>query len=103
MWSDVCRLGVLKPTENDIGDVVNSIEYGEDIFCNEKSVKYSEFYQAQALGIKPELVLEIKQVDYNKEKYVIYDNTEYTVLRIYKTSTEDIELTLTRGVEDECS
>lgn len=103
MWSDVCRLGVLKHTENDIGDVVNSIEYGEDIFCNAKSVKYSEFYQAQALGIKPELVLEIKQVDYNKEKYVIYDGIEYTVLRIYKTSTEDVEITLTRGVEDERS
>lgn len=103
MWSDVCKLGTLKTIENDIGDIVNSIKYGEDIFCNEKSVRYSEFYQAQAVGMKPELVLEIKQVDYNKENYVKYDEEVYRVLRTYKTSSENIELTLIRGVEDASS
>ena len=38
--------------------------------------------------------------DYNKEKYVKYYEEEYTVLRTYKTSTERIELTLIRGVNN---
>ena len=54
--------------------------------------------------MKPELTLEIMLADYNKEKYVKYDDgfgeEEYKVLRTYKTSTEKIELTLVRGVNN---
>ena len=100
MWCNVCCLGALADTVNDIGDYEKTLTYNTEIFCNEKSVKYNEFYQAQAIGMKPEIVLEIKQADYNKEKFVKYEDEEYTVLRFYKTSSENIELTLTRGVNN---
>lgn len=101
LWSDECFLGAYSDTTNDYGDPVKAIVYSpESIFCNEKSVKYSEFYQAQAVGMKPEIVLEVKIVDYNKENYVKYEDEEYTVLRTYKTSSENIELTLKRGVNN---
>ena len=100
MWCNVCYLGALADTVNDIGDYEKTLTYNTEIFCNEKSVKYNEFYQAQAIGMKPEIVLEIKQADYNKEKFVKYEDEEYTVLRFYKTSSENIELTLTRGVNN---
>lgn len=98
MWCSECFLGNLNKIENDIGDIVETVIYSDYIFCNEKSVKSSEFYQAHSVGLKPEVVLEIKLADYNKEKFIKYENEEYTVLRTYKTSTENIELTLTRGV-----
>ena len=50
--------------------------------------------------MKPELTLEIMTADYSKEKYVMYEDEEYTVLRTYKTSSERIELTLVRGVNN---
>lgn len=104
MWNDVCVLGRVIEKSNSIGDLIEVIEYDNEIFCNEKSIKSSEFYQAQSVGMKPELTLEIMLADYNKEKYVKYDDgfgeEEYKVLRTYKTSTEKIELTLVRGVNN---
>lgn len=100
MWDNVCFLGVEKEIENDIGDSVIEIAYDEEIFCKEKSVKASQFYQAQALGLKPEIILEIMVADYNKEKYIKFEDEEFRVLRTYKTSSEKIELTLIRGIND---
>lgn len=100
MWGNVCNLGVFKKTIDDIGDVIETIVYYNEVYCNEKSIRASEFYQAQAVGMKPEVTLELMLADYNKEKYVKYDDEDYTVLRTYKTSHERIELTLVRGVNN---
>ena len=100
MWNNICYLGTLNKTTDDIGDVIETIVYDKEIYCNEKSIRASEFYQAQAVGMKPELTLEIVLADYDKEKYVQYEDEEYTVLRTYKTSAERIELTLVRGVNN---
>ena len=100
MWNNICYLGTLNKTTDDIGDVIETIVFDKEIFCCEKSIRASEFYQAQAVGMKPELTLEVMFSDYNKEKYIQYEDEEYTVLRTYKTSTERIELTLVRGVNN---
>ena len=100
MWSDICYLGELKISTDDIGDSIACIEYKQEIFCNEKSIKLSEFYQAQAVGMKPELTLELMAVDYSKEKYIKYNDEEYRVLRTYKTTRDKIEVTLVKGVND---
>lgn len=100
MWNDICYLGTLIKAVDDIGDIIETIIYDNEVYCNEKSIRASEFYQAQAVGMKPEVTLELMLADYNKEKYVQYDDEEYTVLRTYKTSTERIELTLVRGVNN---
>lgn len=102
MWSDnICYLGSYLEKDNDFGDTIKEIIYSENhIFCEEKSVKYSEFYQAQAVGLKPEIVLKVNTIDYNKEQFVKYEEEEYTVLRTYRTSKEKIELTLVRGVNN---
>ena len=104
MWNNICYLGTLNKTTDDIGDVIETIVYDKEIFCCEKSIRASEFYQAQAVGMKPEIVLEIMIADYNKEKYVKYDDgygeEEYTIMKTYKTSIEKIELTLVRGANN---
>lgn len=102
MWNEVCYLGRLTVGDktNEVGDKIKTITYDREVYCNEKSVKASEFYQAQAAGMKPEVVLEVMLIDYSKEKFVLYDDEEYTVLRTYKKSKEKIELTLTRGVNN---
>lgn len=100
MWCNICNLGILSKVTNDIGDVIETIVYTNEVYCNEKSIKASEFYQAQAVGMKPELTIELMLADYNKEKYIKYEGEEYTVLRTYKTCSERIELTLVRGVNN---
>ena len=107
MWNDVCYLGKRIKETDYIGDLIETIIYENEVYCNEKSIKSSEFYQAQAVGMKPEVTLELMLADYNKEKYVKYDDgfgeEEYTVLRTYKKSSDRIELTLVRGVNNASS
>ena len=103
MWSDIAYLGRVVESKNDIGDYIETINYDNEVYCNEKSIKASEFYQAQAVGMKPEVTIELMLVDYSKEKHVKYDDEEYTVLRTYKTSSEKIELTLIRGINNATS
>jgi hypothetical protein len=92
MWRDIGYL----MTEVEIYDKYNKpkITYIEEmVYCNKKSVKGIEFYQAQAQGIKPELVIEVKT--YNEQSHLKFNNTIYRVIRTYSKSDEVIELVLT--------
>lgn len=75
------------------------ISYTEKlVYCNKKSVRQSEFYQAQASGLKPELVVEVKE--YNGEEHFKFDNKLYRIIRTYTKSGETIELVLTSTLID---
>lgn len=63
------------------------------VYCNEKGVKRSEFYQAQAQGYKPELCVELKAIEYHQEEYFEFDEKMYRVLRTYPVKNECVELT----------
>lgn len=102
MWSEVCELAELKIVTNDNGVEEQRFTKNE-VYCNEKSVSCNEFYKSSQTGNIIKYVLEIKQVDYNKEPYVFYDGELYKIERTYKTNKEDIELhlTLNKGVVNE--
>ena len=87
-------------------------EYGDpkitettrEVFCREASVGQSEFYQAHATGLKPEIKLVLADyLDYNGEQLLRYTpkgQTEpqlYRVLRTYRIGQE-LELTVYREV-----
>lgn len=91
MWSDTLELGRLKIIVNDNGvEEENLIK--KEVFCNEKSVTTNEYYQSTQNGNEIKIVLEVKQIDYEKEQYVVFENDTYKVVRTYKTNSEDIEL-----------
>lgn len=63
-----------------------------EVFCSEKGVKRNEFYQAQAQGYRPELCIEIKEADYNREGHFEYNGTMYRIIRTYPVKNECLEL-----------
>nr|DAT48189.1 MAG TPA: head closure knob [Caudoviricetes sp.] len=73
----------------------------QEVFCNEKGVKRNEFYQAQAQGYRPELCIEIKALDYNKEGHFEYDGTMYRIIRTYPVKNECLELICQALVADD--
>lgn len=96
-----------------IGERKTTDEYGDQIiepsermvFAELRSIGQSEFYQAQALGIKPELKFILADyLDYNGEKTLRYQAfdaekpEEYTIIRTYRDGN-DIELTCKKGLE----
>ena len=73
-------------------------EVRRSVFCRQASIGQREFYQAHAVGLKPELRLVLSDyLDYNNEQLVEYDGQIYRVLRTYRTGQE-LELVVYREV-----
>lgn len=108
-----CYLGKEVLIENDLGEKEKSISFNDtSLFCEEKSVKYNEFYQAMQTGLKAEKVIKMNKYEYymfmkdTVKKYARVRHTitniliDYTIIREYEVDSDDIELTLIRGVEN---
>lgn len=74
------------------------------VYVREKSVKRTEFYEAMRSGIVPQIVLEIRQEDFDQTAYiqdgkkayatkVRYDGAIYDIVRSYRNDRSMIELT----------
>lgn len=82
---------------DDYGDPVIT-ETRREVLAEPLSVGQSEFYQAQAAGLKPELKLKLADyLDYEGEALVEYQGERFKVLRTYRTGQE-LELTVYREV-----
>jgi len=68
------------------------------VFCNKKSVRQSEFYQAGAQGKKPEIMLEVRPANYHGEEFVELQDVRYHVDRTYTPNDEKMELILSGQV-----
>lgn len=80
-WKDVIELG--QSVESIVlGEVVTTFTWST-VFANKKSVRSKEFYDSRAIGMKPELMFEIRTVEFNNHEKVKYNGKEYNVIRTY--------------------
>lgn len=104
MQNEVIKLISEVTAVNEYGDMVKS--YSEKtVFADLKSIGQSEFYQAQANGLKPEIKFVLADcLDYTNEKIIKYqgfndvEEETYTVIRTYR-SGNSLELVCKRGVD----
>ena len=96
-WSDVIKLIAVTHGENSIGAITET-KTERQVFANKVSVKRYEFYQAQAVGLKPETIFQARLVDYDGEKKLSYNSEEYNVIRTFSKDGEIIELVCNRLV-----
>ena len=92
LFNDTIRLVSFTDSSNEMGDPVRILFVGEEVFAGRQSVKRSEFYQAVATGLKPEIVFIIRTVEYNSEPLLKYGTKMYNIIRAYEKDTEFIEL-----------
>lgn len=72
---------------DDFGHVVD--ETLREVFCRLESVSRTEFYQAQATNLRPELVFVLPDyLEYDDEHLCIYDDDWYRVIRTYRKGQE---------------
>ena len=77
------------------GNAVYS-ETENTVFAVQKSVKQSEFFQAAAVGFKPDMALEVYSFEYNGEELCEIDGNRYDIYRTYLIpNTDRLELYLT--------
>ena len=97
MYNEVIILRSYESTINNVGD---RVETPKDAmrFAKIKSIGQSEFYQAQAQGLRPEIKFIISDyLDYENQEEVIHNNFRYKVLRTYRSGNE-IEIVCYGGV-----
>jgi len=91
LFRDVIKLISVTTTENSLGDVIETpIE--REVFADKQSIRQSEFYQAAATGLRPELMFVIRTIEYNGETKLKYNGKEYTIIRTYDKDGELTEL-----------
>jgi SPP1 family predicted phage head-tail adaptor len=91
LWRDVINLISVATSENELGDLVET-ETPKQVFANKKSIRSGEFYQAQSTGLRPELMFEVKTIDYDHEPKLEHEGKAYTIIRTYDKSGEVTEL-----------
>lgn len=97
MYNDIIYLQRVKRTTNEVGD---QIETPERLirFAKIKSIGQSEFYQAQAQGLKPEIKFVLADyLDYDNQEEVIHNGFRYKVLRTFRNGNE-IEIVCHGGI-----
>jgi hypothetical protein len=86
-------------TFDDDGNVKG--ETRREVFCKLESVGRTEFYQAQATDLRPELVFVLADyLDYEDEFLCIYGDTWYRVIRTYRKGQE-LEIIVQRAAAEE--
>ena len=84
-------------TPDAYGDPIQ-VETSREVFALLGSIGQTEFYQAQAAGLKPELKFTLADyLDYDGEILAEYRGQRYRVLRTFR-SGQRLELTLYREV-----
>lgn len=76
-------------------------ETRREVFCRLASIGQSEFYQAQATDLRPELKFIIADYyDYAGEYLCIYEGTWYRIIRTYRNGQE-LEITVQKAAPEE--
>ena len=96
MWREVIELGNTVETV-EYGEVIQITDYRK-VYADKQSVRQSEFYQGASTGLKPELMFEIRSIEFNNDEKVRFpageNGREYAIVRTYDKG-ETTELTVT--------
>ena len=91
LFKDVISLITVTTTENELGDTIE-VSTERQVFADKQSVRQSEFYQAAATGLRPELMFVVRTIEYNGETKLKYNGKEYSIIRTYDKDGELTEL-----------
>lgn len=100
MFNEVIKLIKQEEVVNDYEVITN--ETFRNVFCELKSIGQKEFYQAQTIGVIPELCFVLSDyLDYGNEQIVEFNEVRYRVIRTYKKSdSNNIEIYVSRIVNE---
>jgi len=91
LFNQVINLVLETHASNDVGDTVTT-QVRRKVFADKQSVRQSEYYQAGATGMRPELMFVIRAIDYKGEPKIEHGGKQYTITRTYCTKSEFVEL-----------
>jgi len=90
-WRDIANIITITNTVDEGGDTIQ-VEIKNQICVNELAYRTKAFEQALSNGLKPNISLEVKKIDYNYEKRIEYNGVKYTVIDTAPSRNENIEI-----------
>ncbi len=97
--NELIKLITVTEATDDYGDQTPT-EMSAERLAEIKSIGQSEFYQANASGLKPEIKFVIADyLDYDGQKIIEYEGVRYRVLRTFQTG-KALEITCYTAVND---
>lgn len=102
MYNEIIYLvDAVKTDETDAyGDHITKFATSQ-VFAKQKSISQTEFWQAQTSEYKPEIKFKIPDyLDYNGQQYLIHENVRYKILKTYRTTENELEITCYGGVRN---
>lgn len=87
------KLFKLNETQDSIGNVVNTVTTTE-VYCRPNVVGTREFYNAMAVGIRPEAELQIRAIEYSGEEECEYMGNRFSIIRTIPKGKTDIVLVI---------
>ena len=99
MWNHEITLISKKATGKDklLQPISEDVEI--TLLCRKKRVTRSEFYQANQAGLRPSLVVEVHNFEYDNQEHAVFEGKKYRVLKTYPIDSEILELTLSEKLE----
>lgn len=104
MCNEVIYLVSVTNEVNEYGDLI-PVRTERPVFADVRSITRAEFYQAEAVGMKPEIKFVLADyLEYRKEDFIKYtdkwgETSIYKVLRTYITDKNEIEIVAKKGIE----
>lgn len=98
MFRDIVELLQVHTADDGAGGLTES-ETGRVVFANQKSIRGTEFYQAHAVGLKPEINLIVRSIDYDGETRLRFGGEMYDILRKHTKNGELLELICSKRTE----
>jgi len=98
LFRDVIELLGRTLEQDELTGEVRHVETPRQVFANRKSVRQSEFYAASMAGLRPEIMFEIRSIEYQGERALRYHDRRHDIIRTYDRG-EITELVCT-GVQE---
>ena len=92
LFRDMIELVAITHTANAIGDPVETTTKTQ-VFADKMAINQSEFYQANAQGLRPEIKFKIRLIDYSQQSQFEWNSKPYKIIRVYDKDDEFIEIT----------
>ena len=86
--------------EDELGNQIPIDPVETPIYCGVKSIGRTEYYNAAATGLRPEIIFVVHAYEYDEQKQIRFDGVEYRVMRTYEVDFEELELTCEKVAAD---
>lgn len=87
----VCNLIQITTAQDEIGQFIKS-KKERMIFCSKMSITRAEFNTAGNLGHKPTLMFIVDSEEYDKEPYLEFEGTQYSIYKTFQRADNFTEL-----------